>query len=80
MIISQLSVFLENKSGRIAEVLEVGEEFFQDRISQLQNIRTKLGENLESATGLGIKVTLVEPKTIERSEGKSKRVFDKRSY
>lgn len=59
---------------------EVEEEFFQDRISQLQSIRDKLQYNLESATGLGIKVTLVEPKTIERSEGKSKRVIDKRSY
>jgi len=60
--------------------VEVEEEFFQDRISQLQSIRTKLQDNLESATGLGIKVTLVEPKTIERSEGKSKRVIDRRSY
>jgi phenylacetate-CoA ligase len=60
--------------------VEVAEEFFQDRISQLQSIRSKLQDNLESATGLGIKVTLVEPKTIERSEGKSKRVIDKRSY
>jgi len=60
--------------------VEVEEEFFQDRISHLQSIRTKLQDNLESATGLGIKVTLVEPKTIERSEGKSKRVIDRRSY
>lgn len=60
--------------------VEVEEEFFQDRISQLQSIRTKLQDNLENATGLGIKVTLVEPKTIERSEGKSKRVIDRRSY
>jgi phenylacetate-CoA ligase len=60
--------------------VEVDEEFFQDRISQLQRIRSTLQDKLESATGLGIKVTLVEPKTIERSEGKSKRVIDKRVY
>lgn len=60
--------------------VEVDEEFFQDRISQLQRIRSNLQDKLESATGLGIKVTLVEPKTIERSEGKSKRVIDKRIY
>jgi phenylacetate-CoA ligase len=60
--------------------VEVDEEFFQDRISQLQTIRSTLQDNLESATGLGIKVTLVEPKTIERSEGKSQRVIDKRNY
>lgn len=60
--------------------VEVDEEFFQDKISQLESIRTKLRDNLESATGLGIKVTLVEPKTIERSEGKAIRVIDNRKY
>ena len=60
--------------------VEVEEEFFQDKISQLESIRAKLRENLENATGLGIRVTLVEPKTIERSEGKAKRVIDNRKY
>lgn len=60
--------------------VEVDEAFFQDKISQLQTLRNKLQTNLESAIGLGIKVNLVEPKTIERSEGKAKRVIDKRKY
>jgi phenylacetate-CoA ligase len=60
--------------------VEVDEEFFQDKISQLQSLRGKLQDNLESATGLGIKVTLVEPKTIERSEGKAIRVIDNRKF
>jgi phenylacetate-CoA ligase len=60
--------------------VEVDEAFFQDKISQLQSLRQKIQTNLESALGLGIKVNLVEPKTIERSEGKSKRVIDKRKY
>ena len=60
--------------------VEVDEKFFQDKISQLQNLSGKLQENLESAIGLGIKVTLVEPKTIERSEGKAKRVIDNRKF
>jgi phenylacetate-CoA ligase len=58
--------------------VEVDEAFFQDKISQLQDLRQKIQNNLESTLGLGIKVNLVEPKTIERSEGKSKRVIDKR--
>jgi phenylacetate-CoA ligase len=58
--------------------VEVEEEYFQDKISQLQELRQRLQSNLESSLGLGIKVTLVEPKTIERSEGKAKRVIDKR--
>ncbi|MGC1391316.1 MAG: phenylacetate--CoA ligase [Bacteroidales bacterium] len=60
--------------------VEVDEAFFQDKISQLESLRQRLQNNLESALGLGIKVTLVEPKIIERSEGKSKHVIDKRKY
>jgi phenylacetate-CoA ligase len=60
--------------------VEVDEAFFQDKISQLEMLRQKLQNNLENALGLGIKVTLVEPKIIERSEGKSKHVIDKRKF
>ncbi|HQH24514.1 MAG TPA: phenylacetate--CoA ligase [Bacteroidales bacterium] len=60
--------------------VEVDEEFFQDKISQLQIIRGRLQDRLENAIGLSIKVTLVEPKTIERSEGKSQRVIDRRKF
>jgi phenylacetate-CoA ligase len=58
--------------------VEVEEHFFKDQIKDLQAISKKLQHNLESQLGIGIKVKLVEPKTIERSEGKAKRVIDKR--
>jgi phenylacetate-CoA ligase len=67
-----------NNLDTIELQVEVEEEFFQDKISMLENLRHTLQNNLESALGLTIKVNLVEPKTIERSEGKSKRVIDKR--
>src|SRR5512133_2675284 len=60
--------------------VEVDEAFFQDKISQLESLRQKLQLNLENSQGLTIKVTLVEPKMIERSEGKSRRVLDKRKF
>jgi phenylacetate-CoA ligase len=60
--------------------VEVDEAFFLDKISQLEALRKKIQDNLESSLGLGIKVTLVEPKMIERSEGKSQRVIDKRKF
>jgi phenylacetate-CoA ligase len=60
--------------------VEVDEAFFLDKISQLESLRQKLQNNLENSLGLGIKVTLVEPKIIERSEGKAKRVIDKRKF
>jgi phenylacetate-CoA ligase len=60
--------------------VEVEEDFFQDKISELQSLRQKIQTAVESAIGLTLKVTLVEPKTLERSEGKSKRVIDNRKF
>ena len=60
--------------------VEVDQQFFQDKISELQKLTKKLQGNLESTLGLSVNVKLVEPKTIERSEGKAKRVIDNRKY
>jgi phenylacetate-CoA ligase len=71
---------LKNNLDTLELKVEVDEAFFQDKISQLETLRQKLQSNLENSLGLGIKVTLVEPKMIERSEGKAKRVIDKRKF
>ncbi|MBP1668281.1 MAG: phenylacetate--CoA ligase, partial [Bacteroidetes bacterium] len=76
----QLIVDRVNNLDEIELKVEVEEQFFQDEIGQLMALRQKLQQNLESSLGLSIKITLVEPKTLERSEGKSKRVIDKRSF
>jgi len=60
--------------------VEVEDSFFQDRISELQALRQKIQNNIESTLGFSVDVKLVEHKTIERSEGKSKRVIDKRKF
>ena len=58
--------------------VEVEERFFSDEIKQLEGLTRKITHVLQSALGLSVKVKLVEPKTIQRSEGKAKRVIDKR--
>lgn len=58
--------------------VEVEERFFSDEIRELENLTKKISHVLQSALGLGVKVKLVEPKTIARSEGKAKRVIDNR--
>lgn len=58
--------------------VEVEERFFSDEIKQLEGLTQKIARVLQSALGLSVKVKLVEPKTIQRSEGKAKRVIDKR--
>lgn len=58
--------------------VEVKEEYFTDEMSQLVALQKKLEAELRSVIGLGFKVRLVEPKGIERSTGKAKRVVDNR--
>lgn len=58
--------------------VEVEESFFSDEIKELERLTKKIMHVLQSALGLSVKVTLVEPKTIQRSEGKAKRVIDRR--
>jgi phenylacetate-CoA ligase len=58
--------------------VEVGEKIFSDEIKQLQNLKTRIKSEIQSVLNLGVEVKLVEPKTIERSMGKSKRVIDNR--
>jgi phenylacetate-CoA ligase len=58
--------------------VEVDQQFFSDEIKKLEGLKKKIQHNIESTLGIGTTVKLVEPKTIERSEGKAKRVIDKR--
>ena len=58
--------------------VEASEDLFSDEIKELVGIRTKIENYIHSEIGLRVKVTLVEPKTIPRSEGKAVRVIDKR--
>jgi phenylacetate-CoA ligase len=58
--------------------VEVEECLFSDEIRRLESLTKKIAHVLQTALGLAVKVTLVEPKTIARSEGKAKRVIDKR--
>ena len=44
----------------------------------MSRLTQKISKVLQAALGLAVKVKLVEPKTLERSEGKAKRVVDKR--
>ncbi|KAB2954309.1 phenylacetate--CoA ligase [Heliorestis acidaminivorans] len=58
--------------------VEVSEKMFSDEVRKLEKVERKIQRELESLLGVTAKVKLVEPKTIERSEGKAKRVIDRR--
>jgi phenylacetate-CoA ligase len=59
-------------------LVEIQEQFFSDEIRELEGLRKKITANIQSTLGISVNVKLVEPKTLERSTGKAKRVIDKR--
>ena len=60
--------------------VEVGEQIFAnaDEVKVLQNMERRIVKDIKDYLGVTAKVKLVEPKTIQRLEGKSSRVLDKR--
>ena len=60
--------------------VEINEKTFSDSVKGIQDVERMIRAKLDSVLGIGAKVTLVEPGTITRSEGKAKRVIDNRKY
>ncbi len=58
--------------------VEVTAEHFSDRIAEMQSLERRIAHAIEQATGLRVGVRLVEPRTLQRSEGKARRVQDLR--
>lgn len=58
--------------------MEVNENLFFDEMKKQRELVDSVKEALRSALGLGVGVKLVEPKTLERFQGKATRVVDKR--
>ena len=58
--------------------VEMNENILSDEIKDLEWLENRIKDEIESMLGLKVGVKLVEPKTIARSEGKAKRVIDKR--
>ena len=74
----QLIVEREGLLDTLTVLVEVTPEMFSDEIKQMENLERKIKAELTSVLSISAKVKLVAPKTIERSEGKAKRVIDKR--
>ena len=73
-----LIVEREGNLDTLKLMVEVQEQFFSDEVKQLEVLRKKITHNLQSTLGISVNVKLVEPKTIERTAGKAKRVIDNR--
>ncbi len=74
-------IVVDRAAARLDDIeirVEVEESIFSDETKKLQSIRAKIEAELRSELGISTRVKLVEPKSIERSLGKAKRVIDKR--
>lgn len=74
----QIIVDRVNNTDTLDINVEMSSSIFADDIKTIQSIEKRIVDKLRSMLGIGAKVHLVNPKSIERSEGKAKRVIDKR--
>lgn len=73
-----LIVDREENMDVLTVMVEVDESVFSDEIRKLDALRNKIASVLKTALGISVRVKLVEPKSIQRSEGKAVRVIDNR--
>lgn len=75
----QLIVTRENYSDSLEIKVELIDGSLLDRYGELQNLQNTIRNKVRSVLGIDTKVSLVQPKTIERFMGKAKRVIDLRN-
>ncbi len=74
----QIVVDRKGSMDDIEVMVEVNEKLFSDEIKIMHSLSKNISDHFRSALGINAKITLVEPQTIPRSEGKAVRVVDKR--
>ncbi len=74
----QIIVDRVNNLDTMEVKVEVSEKIFSDEIKHLQRLKEQIEKDIKDLYGISVKVTLAEPKTLQRFEGKAKRVIDKR--
>ena len=75
-------LIIVTRPGTLDEIevkVEASQDIFFDGVKEMMSIQNKIGKSIENETGIRVKVTLVEPKTLPRFEGKAKRVIDERN-
>lgn len=75
----QIIVDRENNLDTLEVQVEVSEMGFADEIRKLQKREARIQKTIKEFLGVSARVRLVEPRSIERSEGKAKRIIDRRT-
>lgn len=79
-IAAQYQIILTNKGplDRVELDVETVPDFPFDEIRKLEDLKNRLAAELKSNLQIAVDIKIVEPKTIERSEGKARRIVDLR--
>ena len=75
-------LIIVTRPGTLDEIevkVEASQDIFFDGVKEMMAVQNKIEKSIENETGIRVKVTLVEPKTLPRFEGKAKRVIDERN-
>ena len=71
-------LYTENGLDNIEVDVEINEELFSDKVRSMEDLQHRLTAAVEGLIGIRVRVKLVAPNTIQRSEGKARRVIDHR--
>ncbi len=74
----QIILSREHGLDEIEVQVEVTADVFSDTVGVMEQLQAKLSHAIESTIGIRAKVRLVQPRTLQRSEGKAKRLLDNR--
>lgn len=74
----QIIVGSVNNLDTLEVRVEVSDSLFADEIRKLQMLENRLQKNIKEFLGVTAKVRLMEPRSIQRSEGKAQRIVDQR--
>ncbi len=75
----QLVLSTHNNMTNLEVKVEVLPEYFNDDITRLSSMSEKIGNKIKTFIGISVKVSIMEPKTLPRSEGKAVRIIDNRN-
>ena len=71
-------LFTEHGLDQIEVAVEITRELFNDQVRKMEKLQQTITNSIEHIIGLRVRVKLVAPQTIQRSEGKARRVIDRR--
>ncbi|MGN1410801.1 MAG: phenylacetate--CoA ligase family protein [Eubacteriales bacterium] len=74
----QIIVDRKGTTDSLEVLVEMTPELFSDTVTKISRVEEEITNALKSVLGIYAKVSIVEPKTITRSEGKAVRVIDRR--